>query len=677
MEKDTMETANAGQEAQQPLLRVFLFGEFRLVWQVTPFTQDALWNSRTSARTLFKLLLCAPGRQASRSQLAGSLWPETDEGKARESLRQARNVLRKMLRTAGGEELLEQRNQGELLKLTEQARLWVDADAFEEYIAQASRVAAEDEALYLWQQAQALLSGEFLADDQSAEWTRHRWVRQRRHLLHLSRGRMVRHLADLYLQRGQTSLAEEVLEHFLVRFPTDQDTLYRLLLLLEQQGGLEEARRLYERSIRTLEALGKQPSPQVQHIYARLQQANASPDRLDQPSASPVVSSGVWVGWPVTAGGGQILSRQASVKQEHEEASDVSWDFLQVLGEPEQEGSVNGSRLSRRQILELGIAALLSRLARLDDRRVSGIEREVLSRALSESILDGWQQLYSLENAQVVALGRTQLALIHHAHALLAPATLAYLYAGAYSFLGLGLHFQMRDEEALQAYHQGHVASLATGDPWYVAQSLICQADSYHALGQYNLAIQTIEGALRLLASASAEDDRMMRTRAHLLCCWADYAMMLHDERTTQAKLDLAEATLDPDEANEEFDRGAWLLIAGKYALRQRKPEVARVRFAEALSLLPGEWLLRRVMTGPGLAMATARLGERDASLGLAKDLLPMISTTNAPITTRWYADYLQRDLLNAFPADTDIQLFVAEASRQLPPPSPLLHPGS
>jgi len=49
MEKETMETANPGQEAQQPLLRVFLFGEFRLVWQVTPFTQDALWNSRTSA----------------------------------------------------------------------------------------------------------------------------------------------------------------------------------------------------------------------------------------------------------------------------------------------------------------------------------------------------------------------------------------------------------------------------------------------------------------------------------------------------------------------------------------------------------------------------------------------------------------------------------------------------
>ena len=81
------------------------------------FTTEDLWKSRTSARTLFKLLLCAPGRQASRSQLAGILWPETDEDKARESLRSASKVLRKVLRTASGEELLEQRNQNTILKL--------------------------------------------------------------------------------------------------------------------------------------------------------------------------------------------------------------------------------------------------------------------------------------------------------------------------------------------------------------------------------------------------------------------------------------------------------------------------------------------------------------------------------------------------------------------------------
>jgi DNA-binding SARP family transcriptional activator len=244
-------------DAHTPLLRVYTFGTSRLDWQVPPFTTEDMWKSRTSARTLFKLLLCAPGRQASRSQLAGILWPETDEDKARESLRSASKVLRKVLQTARGEELLEQRNQSAILKLAEQSRLWVDADAFEDLVSQAGQATAPDEALALWQQAKALLRGEFLADDQGSEWMRHRWIKMRQQALRMARSRMVRHLADLYLQRGQVSLAEEVLQQHMLRFPTDQDALYLLLALLEQQGCLEEARQLYERAKRTLEALGK------------------------------------------------------------------------------------------------------------------------------------------------------------------------------------------------------------------------------------------------------------------------------------------------------------------------------------------------------------------------------------------------------------------------------------
>jgi DNA-binding SARP family transcriptional activator len=258
---------------QAPLLRVYTFGAFHLDWQVPPFTTEDLWKSRTSARTLLKLLLCAPGRQASRSQLAGILWPETDEDKARESLRSASKVLRKVLRTESGEELLEQRNQHTILKLAEQSHLWVDADAFEELISQAGRATTPDEALTLWQQAKVLLRGEFLADDQGGEWMRHRWIKQRQQALRMARSRMVRHLADLYLQCGQVSLAEEVLEQHIIRFPTDQDALYRLLLLLEQQGCVEEACALYQRANHLLGAVGKQPAAHVRAYYEQLQQA--------------------------------------------------------------------------------------------------------------------------------------------------------------------------------------------------------------------------------------------------------------------------------------------------------------------------------------------------------------------------------------------------------------------
>src|SRR5579872_3332574 len=134
-----MECAGNWAERQMPLLKVHLFGSFRLCWQVPSSTQENLWDSRTSARSLFKLLLCMPERQAAKSLLAGILWPETDEEKALSSLRSAVKVLRKVLCSASGEMLIEQQSNGSMLKLAEQRRLWVDADAFEACVAGASR----------------------------------------------------------------------------------------------------------------------------------------------------------------------------------------------------------------------------------------------------------------------------------------------------------------------------------------------------------------------------------------------------------------------------------------------------------------------------------------------------------------------------------------------------------
>ncbi len=102
---------------------------------------------------------------------------------------------------------------------------------------------------------------------------RHRWIKMRQQALRMARGRMVRHLADIYLQHGQISLAEEVLEQHIIRFPTDQDALYRLLLLLERQGYIEEACVLYQRANHLLGAVGKQPAAHVRAYYEQLQKA--------------------------------------------------------------------------------------------------------------------------------------------------------------------------------------------------------------------------------------------------------------------------------------------------------------------------------------------------------------------------------------------------------------------
>jgi DNA-binding SARP family transcriptional activator len=665
------------QKAQTPLLQVYLFGEFQLAWQVPSFIEEKAWNSRTSARVLFKLLLCAPGRQATKSMLAGILWPETDEEKARESLHSACKLLRKVLRTASGEELLEQRNNDDILKLAEQTRLWVDADAFEYLVAQASRARSSDAALALWEEAKALLRGEFLADDQSYEWASHRFVKKRRQMLWMARCRMIRHLADLYVQRGQLSLAEETLEQHIVHFPTDQDALSRLLVLLGQQGCFEQVCILYERTRRTLEAAGKQPAQHVRALYERIQESISSlypalpsqsgatflgpgSEMVKQchPPLSPVVTPGIPRGGPegsdrgLTGTMSNVLSLLGT-----EEPFDTTLDVLRVLLDPEREGMQDMSLLSRRQLLELGIAAFISRLAQLDSKRISAIEREELGQALGQSIADGWKLFHTSGNTEVQAVGQVQLSLIHQAHALLLPSTRSYLYAGAYGLIGAALHFQERNEEALHAYHHAHLAAVATGDPWYIAQNLICQADTYQALDRPAEALQALEEALGYLGHT---DEEHRRTRAHLLGCWADAAMNMGEYTLAQKKLDESAVYLEQMSAKEEFDRGSWLHLAGKYAFATRNYPTAIDYFEQALAELPSDWIIRRILVLLPMTASYACEGAHDACIATANAASSAISVLNAPSMNRIFTNTIQ-GILKAFPNDAHLQSFIID----------------
>lgn len=637
-------------DVQQPFLRVYLFGAFQFVWQLPTDTQGIPWESRTSARAVFKLLLCTPGRQAAKSLLAGILWPDTDEEKARESLRSACKVLRKVLLAPNGEELLTQRNHGDILVLAEQARIWVDVDAFEELVAAASRTSSADTALAQWEQANALLRGEFLADDHEYEWVSHRLVRKRRQVLWMTRNRLVRHLADEYVKRGNNNLAEELLERHITAFPTDQDALYRLMRMLEQQAYFEQACILYERTKHLLESAGKQPTKHVKAVYDRIQQAVPShsqeiPSRTGSISsetasaavgishsalahvAPPAISSDGSKGSQTNLSGTMNL---ISSMQGSNGSSGSILNVLRVLSEVE--GRQDMSLLSRRQLLELGIAAFISCLAQLDSKRISAIEREELGRALSQSIADGWELFHIVGNAKMLAVSQMLLSLIHQAHALLHPSSRSYLYTGAYGLVGIALHHQECHEEALRAYHHAHLAAVATGDPWRIAQNLLSQANIYLALGRYAEAVQAIEEGYLYLGDINEE---YRRTKAHLLGVWADVAITTKDFETARRKLDTVATLLDPIRPNEEFDLANWCQLTGKYAYFTGDYPAAAQWYEQALGELHMESIMRRTLMLMSLISTYTIIQDRDASLTTVEKAARVIPVLNAPIMNK------------------------------------------
>ncbi|MBO0781061.1 MAG: hypothetical protein J2P37_19755 [Ktedonobacteraceae bacterium] len=292
-------------------------------------------------------------------------------------------------------------------------------------------------------------------------------------------------------------------------------------------------------------------------------------------------------------------------------------------------------------------------------------ERMQLCQMLGESIIAGWKYFISGGNAQVLALGQALLFLVQQTHGLLYPVVRPYCYSGAYGLIGVALHFQERDAEALQAHQSAHIAALATGDPWYVVQSLICQSDCHHALGQYHQALHFIEEALRILGDPLGS--AQVCAKAHLLACYADHAMMLADHTTAQEKLEASAIYLDHIVPNEEFDRASWLLLAGKHALLTRAYPTALRSFEDALTQLPAQWTVRRAMTAIGLTKAYARIKEREESLATAENLIPMLETINAHMINRWFAECLQKDLLETFAHDRRVQAFVKDTYQRLP----------
>lgn len=272
-----MVVANDQEHLSMPMVRVWTFGEF-VVERLTspeehPFhyepVEPSAWQSRGTAITLLKVLLCRRRRRATKDELIAAIWPGEEGAKRLKHVERAfdaaASVLRAVLRTLKGESLLLSRRSGDhmLYRLADQQHLWTDAEACEILVNQAIQAEGRGQAhegLAMWEEAYRLTQrGIFLEDDVQASWSQ-----GRRQLIEGTERFCVHHLADSYLALDRHAEAEVILRSFWTAHPTDEDALYRLMKLLAQHARIQEALRLFSYTERVLrQEEGREPSERL------------------------------------------------------------------------------------------------------------------------------------------------------------------------------------------------------------------------------------------------------------------------------------------------------------------------------------------------------------------------------------------------------------------------------
>jgi len=311
------------------------------------------------------------------------------------------------------------------------------------------------------------------------------------------------------------------------------------------------------------------------------------------------------------------------------------------------------SKITRRQLFELGALAIVSGIPIPTGKHVSAEERTELHQALGECIGGGWKLFVTASMPQVLVVGQAQLQLLHEVYSEIYPSVRPLFYSPVYRLIGAALFFQARYSEALQAHNQAYLAALEAGDAWNMAESLSWQSGVYKACGRHAESIQVTEAALRLLHGS--REVHMLASQARLFAHWAESAALLGERSIMEEKLSASGELLTHFAGNDEFDAAIWQLYRGTCALYSGDPGSAEQYLELALHELKPNLLHQRASAVLLQMQARLKMGEWKKALSAVHIAVPLVIVSNSPLLDRGLIDLVEQLMLLS-PKDADVK---------------------
>ncbi|MEM8859986.1 MAG: BTAD domain-containing putative transcriptional regulator, partial [Chloroflexota bacterium] len=256
------------------LEKLLLFNGFR------PFAADdqpitKFYSQKTKALLVY-LLLEALDRPQTRSQLAGLLWPDHPDSRARRNLSQTLTSLRKDIGDQSSNQSLFHTTTQQIT-IDPQATPWVDVLEFQSKLTAVGAYGQEeltqnDESLAQLEQAADLYTGPLLDQfDVAQSDLFENWLLAKREHLQQQAVHVFNQLANGYAARGRLEEGLNVVDRLIHLAPWQESAHRQKMMLLAQQGQRIAALNQYEVLSDVLMAeLGVPPSAETDELYDQI-----------------------------------------------------------------------------------------------------------------------------------------------------------------------------------------------------------------------------------------------------------------------------------------------------------------------------------------------------------------------------------------------------------------------